>query len=1024
MKKILTSLFVLFCIIESYSQLNKIVTNDFEIVSTNIQLDYVLPHAIRCSHNALNFHKNLFDYQPTEKTFIMFQDFGDYGNGGATSIPKNFISTCISPLNYSFESSVAGERVFSIMNHELVHITALDNASSSDLFYRKLFAGKVKNTNDHPISMFYSYLTSPRYYSPRWLHEGIAVFVETWMDAGTGNAMGNYDEMFFRTRVLENERIYSAQGLESEGTSLDFMSKANSYYYGTRFMSYIAYQYSPSNLIEWIKRKDGSKRGFANNFKHVFGLSISKAWDNWIEFEKDFQNKNIENLKLSPITKDEPIGDKALGGVSLAFHNKERNKIYVAVNYPGKIPHIAELDLKTGEIIRLKDVKGPALFNVTSLAYDEKNDLLFYTTDNNSNRDLNYYNIKTGKTTLLQKDCRIGDLAFNKIDQSLWGVRHLNGISTLVKIPKLNSESPNKHYMNWEQQYTLSFGSDMFDLDISPDGEKLSAAVTDLNGNQFLNIYDINSFTSKNKEDIVFKEVFDFDVASPQSFKYSDDGTYLLGSSYYSGVSNIFKVDTASLDIEILSNAITGYFRPIPINDDKIFSFKYTSKGFKPVYIPNKPAEGVSDIEFLGNLTIKEHPELAKWQTDVPNSTNFDDASINSKVGFYDAKKEVELNYAYPIVVGYKNNFGIGYKFNFKDPLSLKTVDFSISYTPNQWKNDVSSWNSEIEKDEEFHASFNYSTSKIGGFLAGKFDIFASYNNADFYDLFGPTQRSRKGLNFGVDYNKSIIYDSPKNLDLNLGLSAYYGLNQSPEFQQINFDNKEFNTDIFYNLYSTFSYRNLKGSVGAVDAEKGVKSSLTLSSAVSQGNFFPKINGNIDFGVQLPLDHTSLWLRNSFGNSFAKEVNPFTRFGFASFGNNYIDNVSSKMYRRSFSFAGLSYDSEKSIIAKSYYKATLELLLPAIRYRKLGFFNLFATYSHPTIFAGSLFTKNYDDKSMKMGDSSQEKSETFRNIGFQVDTKLVMFSHLSSTLSFGWARAFSIGNDYKEYDEWMVSLKF
>jgi hypothetical protein len=257
-----------------------------------------------------------------------------------------------------------------------------------------------------------------------------------------------------------------------------------------------------------------------------------------------------------------------------------------------------------------------------------------------------------------------------------------------------------------------------------------------------------------------------------------------------------------------------------------------------------------------------------------------------------------------------------------------------------------------------------------------------------------------------------------------LGLSAYYGLNQSPEFQQINFDNKEFNTDIFYNLYSTFSYRNLKGSVGAVDAEKGVKSSLTLSSAVSQGNFFPKINGNIDFGVQLPLDHTSLWLRNSFGNSFAKEVNPFTRFGFASFGNNYIDNVSSKMYRRSFSFAGLSYDSEKSIIAKSYYKATLELLLPAIRYRKLGFFNLFATYSHPTIFAGSLFTKNYDDKSMKMGDSSQEKSETFRNIGFQVDTKLVMFSHLSSTLSFGWARAFSIGNDYKEYDEWMVSLKF
>ena len=130
------------------------------------------------------------------------------------------------------------------------------------------------------------------------------------------------------------------------------------------------------------------------------------------------------------------------------------------------------------------------------------------------------------------------------------------------------------------------------------------------------------------------------------------------------------------------------------------------------------------------------------------------------------------------------------------------------------------------------------------------------------------------------------------------------------------------------------------------------------------------------------------------------------------------------MYRGSFSFAGLSYDSEKSIIAKSFYKTTLELLLPAIRYRKLGFFNLFATHSHPTVFAGSLFTKNYNSKNLKNNEFGKQYSETFRNIGFQIDTKLVMFSHLSSTISFGWARAFSEGKDHKEYDEWMVSLKF
>ena len=134
--------------------------------------------------------------------------------------------------------------------------------------------------------------------------------------------------------------------------------------------------------MEWIKRKDGTKRGFAANFKHVFDINISKAWDNWIQFEKEFQNVNIKSLNESEITEDKRISDKVLGGVSHAFFDKKRNKIYVAVNYPGKVPHLASLDISTGKIKRLTDIKGPALFNVTSLAYDENNDFLFYTTDN------------------------------------------------------------------------------------------------------------------------------------------------------------------------------------------------------------------------------------------------------------------------------------------------------------------------------------------------------------------------------------------------------------------------------------------------------------------------------------------------------------------------------------------------------------------------------------------------------------------------------------------------------------------
>ena len=130
MKKILVPILFLGINIIN-SQQAKIQTDDFEIVSASPGLDYVLNHAIRSAHNALSFHKKLFNYKPNEKIFVLFTDFGDYGNGGATSLPHNLVTTNMAPMNYSFESSVAGERVFSIMNHEFVHIAALDKAKQA-----------------------------------------------------------------------------------------------------------------------------------------------------------------------------------------------------------------------------------------------------------------------------------------------------------------------------------------------------------------------------------------------------------------------------------------------------------------------------------------------------------------------------------------------------------------------------------------------------------------------------------------------------------------------------------------------------------------------------------------------------------------------------------------------------------------------------------------------------------------------------------------------------------------------------
>ena len=159
------------------------------------------------------------------------------------------------------------------------------------------FAGKVTAEAAHPETILYSYLTNPRLYSPRWYHEGIAVFTETWLAGGLGRAQGAYDEMVFRSMVRDDSHIYDPLGLVAEGTKVDFQVGVNAYLYGTRFMTYVALTYNPDKLVEWVTRQEGSRRSYEEEFERVFGLTLNAAWQEWIQFEKEFQQRNLDAVR-------------------------------------------------------------------------------------------------------------------------------------------------------------------------------------------------------------------------------------------------------------------------------------------------------------------------------------------------------------------------------------------------------------------------------------------------------------------------------------------------------------------------------------------------------------------------------------------------------------------------------------------------------------------------------------------------------------------------------------------------------
>ncbi len=948
-------------------------TKDLRLIYFGDAQSYVALHVARCYENTLRFESRLFEYDTPEKTFILLHDFNDYGNAGAGVTPRNHISLGIAPLSYAWDISPANERMNSTLNHELVHLITLDQAAASDRFFRHVFFGKVRPDFADPLTLIYGYLTTPRRFSPRWYQEGIAVFMETWMAGGLGRTLGAYDEMAFRTMVKEQVTMYDRVGLESAGTRIDFQVGANAYMYGTRFYSYLALQHGPEKLIQWTSRKDGSKAYFASAFRQVYGQSLDDAWNEWLRWERGFQSANLARLAENPITPDKPITQQSLGSVSRTWYDPDRREIYVAVNYPGQVAHIAALGLETGQLRKISLVKGPALYYVTALAYDPAGKTLFYTTDNNDWRDLVQVDPASGKSRHLMKDCRLGDLAWSAADKSLWGVRHFNGISTIVRIPP--------PYTEWNQVYSWPYGKDLYDIDVLPDGRWLVGALTEINGNQSLIRMEVPKLLTG---DSSFEVLSGFENSSPANFVFSPDGRYLYGCSYYSGVSNIYRYDLEAKDVVVLSNTDTGLFRPIPLTDGRLLAFRYTTGGFLPVLIPSQPIDKVNAITFLGQEVVEKYPVLKEWQAGSPAAIDLD--SMKTYEGSYRPYQLLRLQSAYPIAEGYKVYPAVGWRFNFSDPIGLRSLDFSASYSPS----------TDLAANERLHLRLNFAFSN--------FKFVATYNRADFYDLFGPTKTGRKGESFEVHYKKNLIYDEPSRfMDISAFGAGYFHMDTLPNYQNIAAP-----SHTLYSLGVRYNYKFMTSSLGAVDYENGYQFQAIFSANFANGNFYPRLYSAFDYGFQLPLRHSSIWLRSAAGFSTGAIEDSFANYYFGAFGNNWVDYNPQRRFREVYAFPGVDIDQ---IGGRNFGKVTAEWTLPPVFFRRVGLPTCYASWAGATLFTGFLATNM---------DHAPERQE-WADVGAQMDVRFVVMSNMNFTLSFGYARAFQ--KHGSPADEWMVSLR-
>lgn len=946
-------------------------TDDFSLLYFDPAQTYLTPYVGRAIENALTFHKRLFHWQPWDSTTVLLKDFSDYGNAAARSSPNNAVLLDVAPLGQSYETFSPGERFYTLSNHELAHVATMDVWNSRDAGWRRFLGGKPMPVEEHPETILYNFLATPRVNTPRWYLEGSAVFLETWMAGGLGRGQGAYDEMVWRAKVRDSTTIYSPLALESKGIAIDFQVGVNDYLYGTRFFSYLALTRGPDKVIAWLGRDESSAPYYETQFRRVYGASLGAVWAEWIGWEREFQAGNLKELSAYPFTQARHITPRGMGSVSRVYLDPKTNSLVGAFRYPGVLPYVGLLSIDSGKSSKLSDIKGSMLYTVTSLAFDPVSRTAFFTEDNYAYRDIVALDLDSGKRRKLLTDARIGDLAFNPQDKALYGIRHQNGLSTLVRIPQ--------PYAGFNQLYTFDYNETPFDLDVSPDGQLISASVGLSNGRQSVRVWRIGDFALEEHP----KAIAEFELApsTPESFVFSPDGKALFGTAYYTGVSNVYRYDLESHAVDAMSNASTGFFRPLPLADGSMVVFDYAGDGFTPSFIVPQVQDSLGTVAFLGTKVIEKWPELRGYAAGSPARINLDD--LITERGKYRPDKERKLAAKYPFVTGYKGDPAFGWHLTFEDPLQFKQLNIDLAVSPF----------GDIADKERLHASVAYKTLN--------WEVQYWHNLASFYDLFGPVERSRKGDALSVGWHKTQVYDPPRTLDLFAQVAGYLGLETLPNAQNVAGPKN------LASFEAGAHYVNETKSLGSVDHENGVGAEFNVGGDYGNDAFFPRAQIGFSIGRALPIKNSSVWLYTHAGAVGGPSSDPLGAFYFGSFRNNYVDDREVKRYREFDSFPGFEIDE---IEARRFAKAIAEWNLPPVRFAEVGTTTLYVSSARPALFAGTLATQQPGGG-----------SKVYQTFGGQVDFNLTLALRLGMTLSLGAARGLVDGK--LQDTEWLVSLK-
>ncbi len=932
---------------------------------------HLVNHILSSAENSLAQLQKLFDYQPNDKIIINTYDVSDFGFGATTTIPENYIRLEIEPLEPGYEMVPYSERFQWLISHELVHIVVNDMSSDFESSLRSLM-GKVNPDKNQPLTAFYSLITNHNRYTPRWYQEAIAVFVETWFSGGYGRILGNFDEMYFRSLVNDNQKFAGASEIENVTSHKSILLENILYLYGSRFISHLANKYGAQKIYDWFSpQKSEFYPGIESKFEQTYGIDFNDAWENFISDEQEFQISNISLIKKYPLTEFQRLSDTSFGWVTNSTYDSKNNTLIYGYHRRGQLAEIQNFNLDTQKSDYIITLPTPSLVQVSALAYDESYKKLFYTTNNNQlYRDVWEYDLNTKKEKLLFKDSRIGQLTISSAAHELWGIQHLSGKAILIR-----SKYP---YNEYQSLSVFDVGDEFSDLSINRTGNLLASVLHRSNGQQSIIVADVSGLD----KGYPYKFRTITSSGSPENPSWSLDGKYLYWNAYTNGVSNIYRYDFSTEEIIALTNTIKGFFKPVEVSADSLIAMEFTVDGFIPIKFAIRKADKLPAINYFGQKILDRSPEL--YELNLKPANEVVDKNLFTKEKSYSPLSDFSIKTFIPIVSGFQTRVVLGLFTQINDPLLYHDLTIEAGVSPFK----------ETTSDIKFHLRVKYSYHQ-------KFSVAIEQNAADFFDLFNSRKRGMLGGRYTVGYNHYWIFDNPLKVKQMTEFSVYRGI------KFINDNTTEVRQPDFAILKSELEIRDLRKTIGSIDWESGDLfkfSILGYGSNPDDPQFSGQFMGEWDKYFIFLTPHNVLHLKAATGYHVVNNNIPETMFFFGGFGNREIDNEPVKQFEKMFRFPGVPI---YSIASDKFLKVMIENSFPPIRIPNLSIGSIDFKNINFSIFSQSLI-------------SDSRELDKIINLGAQLNLVLEHWYNLESTISTGFAKAWwRSGND----TEWFISWK-